>query len=172
MLKCPACGNSNNEVDEFCADCGTELRQPKDTVESISSSEITPKPPSVKPASEPIPTVSIAGITLKRNGVLTAESFPIQGERIVIGRFDIDSGPVDIDLGKLPPTEADYISRHHAEIWRAPSGQWFIKDLGTKNGSFFRGKGQAKWERINGEQAINQGEEIALGNVKFEFQVG
>lgn len=163
MLKCPTCGNSNNGNDGFCANCGTELKQ-------LQDSEITPKPLSVKPDSELIPTANIAGIILKRNGVLTAERFPIQGERIVVGRFDIDSGPVDVDLGKLPPTEADYISRHHAEIWRDPSGQWFIKDLGTKNGSFFRGKGQTKWERINGEQAINQGEEIALGNVKFEFQ--
>jgi len=100
--------------------------------------------------------------------VLTTEAFPI-GDRVVIGRFDAESGPVDVDLGPLP--EAAYVSRHHAEIWRDASGQWFLKDLGAMNGSFVRSPGQSQFQKISGDQALSDGDEIALGNARFEFRV-
>jgi pSer/pThr/pTyr-binding forkhead associated (FHA) protein len=108
-----------------------------------------------------------ARITLKRNGV-PAENFPL-GEQSVIGRFDGETGPVDVDLGQL--AEAIYISRHHAVIRRDTSGAWTIKDLGAGNGTFVRPKGQGKFQRITCEQAIHDGDEFALGNARFEFRI-
>jgi pSer/pThr/pTyr-binding forkhead associated (FHA) protein len=111
--------------------------------------------------------VGLARLTLKRSGVLTSETFQL-GERVTVGRFDPDSGPVDVDLGALP--EAPYISRHHAEIWRDAAGQWFIKDLGSRSGTFVRATGQTQFQRVTGEQAINDGDEVALANARFEFR--
>jgi pSer/pThr/pTyr-binding forkhead associated (FHA) protein len=91
------------------------------------------------------------------------------GAQTVIGRFDSETGPVDVDLGQLP--EAIYISRRHAEIKRDDSGAWVIKDLGAGNGTFIRPKGQNKFQRITGDQAIHDGDEFALGNAQFEFHI-
>jgi pSer/pThr/pTyr-binding forkhead associated (FHA) protein len=116
------------------------------------------------------PADSLAGaarITLKRNGI-PAESFPV-GEQALLGRFDSETGPVDVDLGQLP--EAVYISRHHAELRRDASGAWTIKDLAAGNGTFVRPKGQPKFQRVTGEQALHDGDEFALGNARFDFRI-
>jgi pSer/pThr/pTyr-binding forkhead associated (FHA) protein len=108
-----------------------------------------------------------ARITLKRNGI-PVETFPL-GEQTLIGRFDSETGPVDVDLGQI--AEAVYISRHHAVIQRDTSGTWTVRDLGTANGTFVRPKGQSKFQRITDEQAVHDGDEIALGNARFEFRI-
>jgi pSer/pThr/pTyr-binding forkhead associated (FHA) protein len=77
---------------------------------------------------------------------------------------------VDVDLGPLP--EAVYISRQHAEIWSDASGQWFIKDLGSGNGTFICAAGERQFRKVSGEQPIKDGDEISLGNARFEFRTG
>jgi pSer/pThr/pTyr-binding forkhead associated (FHA) protein len=109
----------------------------------------------------------LAKLTLRRGGALTNESFPV-GEHVTIGRFDVETGPVDVDLGPLP--EGAYLSRHHAEVWRDGSGKWFIKDLGSQNGTFVRLDKSAKFERVTQDQPLSDGDEIALGNARFEFR--
>ncbi|MFB2891590.1 FHA domain-containing protein [Aerosakkonemataceae cyanobacterium BLCC-F50] len=192
MLKCPVCDFDITEQEEVCPNCGNpncgnNLKLQQITI--VAPSEVAPTSTSqavelpkevttstsvlIESASkELIPTTSKAKIILKRSGNRTTQTFSIEGEKIIIGRFDPDSGPVDIDLGCLPEAEAEYISRYHAEIWQNRLGQYFIKDLDAKNGTFFRPKGQPKFQRVSGEQAINDGDEIALGNVQFEFYVG
>jgi pSer/pThr/pTyr-binding forkhead associated (FHA) protein len=88
----------------------------------------------------------------------------------VIGRFDPETGPVDVDLGPLP--EAVYISRHHAEIWPDESGQWFVKDLGSGNATFVCVAGERQFKKTTGEHPINDRDEVAFGNARFEFRAG
>ncbi len=110
-----------------------------------------------------------AQITLRRGGALTSEGFRFSSGAIV-GRFDPESGPVDVDLAPLP--EASYVSRHHAEFRRdAGNGKWFIKDMGSSNGTFWRARGAGAFSRLSGEQELNAGDEISLGNARFEFGV-
>ena len=114
-------------------------------------------------------SVTMAHLTLRRGGALTSETFRF-GSGAIVGRFDPDSGPVDVDLAPLP--EASYVSRHHAEFRRdAGSGQWFVKDMGSSNGTFWRAGGAGAFSRLSGEQALNAGDEISLGNARFEFGV-
>jgi len=105
-----------------------------------------------------------ATLTLVRAGITTSSAFSMAAPA-VIGRFDTESGPVDIDLGQLP--EAIYVSRHHAEI-RHESGRWTLKDLGSRNGTFI--KGARGFARVTGETPLENGAEIALGNARFLFQ--
>jgi hypothetical protein len=121
-----------------------------------------PFPQSPSPLTPPqgIPS---ARLILKRNAVPTGEVFHL-GERSVIGRSDPETGPVNVDLGAIP--EADYVSRHHAEIWRDASGQWFIRDLGSRNGTFVHATPVTQLQRLN------DGDEIVLGKVSFEFRMG
>jgi pSer/pThr/pTyr-binding forkhead associated (FHA) protein len=107
-----------------------------------------------------------ATLSLKRAGAVTSEVFNL-GDRVTVGRFDAETGPVDVDLGPLP--EAMYISRQHAEIFKNPEGKWMIRDLGSSNGTFLRNPETGKFERIQGEQEIKDGDEIALGNARFVF---
>jgi pSer/pThr/pTyr-binding forkhead associated (FHA) protein len=133
------------------------------TAESILPE--APQPP--MPPSPPDDTaLGFARLTLKRSGVVTKETFDL-GERVVIGRFDQETGPVDVDLGPLP--EAQYVSRQHAEIWRDETGGWHVKDLESSNGTFVRSKGQPKFERAATELPLADGDEVALGNARFAF---
>jgi pSer/pThr/pTyr-binding forkhead associated (FHA) protein len=72
-----------------------------------------------------------------------------------------------VDLGPLP--EASYVSRHHAEF-RFDGSTWFIRDMGSRNGTFWRSGGQGAFSRVAGEQQLASGDEIALGNARFEFK--
>jgi pSer/pThr/pTyr-binding forkhead associated (FHA) protein len=109
----------------------------------------------------------MARLTLRRAGALTSESFPL-AEQVSIGRFDVETGPVDVDLGPLP--EGAYLSRRHAEVRRDANGNWFIKDLGSQNGTFVRSTSSQQFQRVVQEQPINDGDEIAFGNARFEFR--
>ena len=126
--------------------------------------------PIAAPATAATATES-AHLTLRRGGALTSETFRF-ASGAVVGRFDPDSGPVDVDLAPLP--EASYVSRHHAEFrfdGNGESGQWFVKDMGSSNGTFWRASGAGAFSRLSGEQAVNTGDEISLGNARFEFGV-
>jgi len=154
---CPVCGEEVHEGQNICPGCGT----------SIEEGGIGPTPP---PPPPPPGETSVARLLLKRAGMLTGDEFPI-GESVVIGRFDEETGPVDVDLSNLP--EGVYISRRHAKIYRDPSGQWFVEDLGSRNGTFLLpgGTGQLQKLQANQPTQINDGDEIAFGNARFIFRI-
>jgi hypothetical protein len=155
-----------------------ELKPPR-----VSNVESRPESQSGTPAANPerpqqsetsaasSPETPLAGarLTLRRSGALTQEIFMLGSGPSVIGRFDPETGPVDIDLGPLP--ESVFVSRHHAEIWCDHSGQWFVKDLGSGNGTFVCTAGQRQFQKTNGDHAVNDGDDIALGNARFLFGI-
>jgi uncharacterized protein YkwD len=57
------------------------------------------------------------------------------------------------------------VSGHHAEIRRARSG-YFIRDLGSTNGTFINGK------RIESEQRLRPGDEVRFGAARFAMVAG
>jgi hypothetical protein len=129
---------------------------------------VAPPPPPVHPVAPP--SAGVARLLLKRGGVLTGEEFPIGG-RVLIGRFHEETGPVDVDLSHLP--EEPYISRRHAEIYQDASGQWFVKDLGSRNGTYLRSSETGQFQKLppNQPTPINDGDEIAFGNACFIFRM-
>lgn len=105
----------------------------------------------------------------KRFGALTNEEIPLQGERMLIGRFDPETGPVDIDLSTTP--EADQISRQHGEVYRDGDGTWLVRDLGSTNGVFVKHPSdQAFGPRITEPRRLENGDEVAFGNARFIFK--
>lgn len=161
---------SNSSGTGFTVDFGFDDASPAEAGEAGSAGStvaLEPLAPQHAAPAPPVPGIS-AQITLKRAGALTSEIFAF-GPGSIVGRFDPDSGPVDVDLAPLP--EASYVSRHHVEFRHdAGNGQWFIKDLGSRNGTFWRAGGQGAFSRLSDEQAVQSGDEIALGNARFEFQ--
>jgi hypothetical protein len=171
MPQCPTCGAKVSENAEMCPDCGMDFRDVPAAEMEREPTSVSDVPSSSEPVAQELslePSQGLAHFTLKCSGVLTKQTFPC-GKRVVVGRFDPNRRPVDIDLGSLP--ESSFISRCHAEIWCDENGQWFIKDMGSRNGTFVCGSGETEFRRIADEQIIQDGDEFALGNVHFEFRV-
>jgi pSer/pThr/pTyr-binding forkhead associated (FHA) protein len=112
----------------------------------------------------PEPEAPSAVLVLKRGGAETEEVF-LFSPPAVIGRFDPSVGPIDVDLGQIP--EGAYVSRKHARI-ELRDGAWYLTDLGSSNGTFKLG--ESDFERIDGEAALADGDEISFGNARFVFR--
>ena len=59
----------------------------------------------------------------------------------------------------------DEVSRHHADVWLR-DGMAFVCDSGSKNGTFLNGK------KLEGEHAINSGDQIRVGNTTIVVRFG
>ena len=163
MITCTVCGYDQNlDNSGFCNACGSELQ----TTAQIT---ITPQPTTPQPNYPPITnTFTKAKLTSKQTNAPIPE-FIIDNNAIV-GIFDSDSGPVEIDLEQFFGGET--VSRNHAEIYQE-LGTWKIKDLGSTNGVFIKAPGQTRFSaRITIPTPLNSGDEIAFGKVRFLFEAG
>lgn len=106
---------------------------------------------------------------MKRYGALTGDEFPLLGERMVVGRFDPETGPVDIDLSET--VESTHISRQHGELYREADGSWHVRDLGSANGVFAKRPADSAFgPRISAPRPLADGDEVAFGNARFVFK--
>ena len=117
----------------------------------------------------PAPPTHAAGrnarLVANRYGAPSGEEYPLLGERLIVGRFDPETGPVDVDLSQAP--EAPQLSRRHAELYRE-GGAWFVQDLGSTNGVFVKPAGKSGFgPRITAPQPLSNGDEVAFGNARF-----
>jgi len=79
-----------------------------------------------------------------------------QIEVLVVGRANNSSKP-DIEL----PASQDSVGRRHAEITLGTSGECYIVDTGSSNGTFVADNG--KWKRIQ-QSALTSTTPIRLGD--------
>lgn len=155
--------------------------------EPVASAHVPPPPPRPKPPviTQPLKptstqhappptnvqrTLRLARLEVKRYGSATGEMIPLEGDRLVVGRFDPSSGPVDIDLGHLDGQE--HLSRQHAEFF-LNAGHWYIRDLGSTNGVYIKPKEEAKFSpRLTEPVQVQDGDELAFGNLMLVFHGG
>ncbi len=196
MVTCAICGKENPAGVEYCEDCGAALAptatppvaaestpvQAGDSAEMPASEPPftpqdepaaapleTPSPSPGGTATPPPPSVVNPRLAPKRYGAVGAEEIPLQGDRLVVGRFDPETGPVDIDLSGTP--EAGQLSRHHAELYRESDGGWYVQDLGSTNGVFVKRPGSSTFgPRLSTPTALTPGDEVAFGNARFIFK--
>ena len=196
MQVCQVCQHRNPQGVEYCEECGAALgpaSSPTPVQPPATSAPVPLTPPaasaastpaaetSTAPASQPVsngstppgtPTSAAASqprLLSRRHGALTGEEIPLLGERLVVGRFDPETGPVDIDLSASPETQ--YISRQHGELYREADGRWFVRDLGSTNGVFVKRSSDASFgQRITEPRPIADGDELAFGNARFVFR--
>jgi serine phosphatase RsbU (regulator of sigma subunit) len=96
-----------------------------------------------------VPDPSLATRTLLRisNRSSQASYVPLVGHRFVLGR----SGDVNV------PLDSTKVSRQHAELFKDPFDRWWVRDLGSRNGT-----------RVNGarvsESIVHPGDVLEVGD--------
>ncbi len=191
MIVCKVCGTENADGTQYCESCGVELTPAVEPVVSEASAsepvitetpapetspaepapqtEALPSAPESPAAPPPAPLFRPGKLVFKRFGALTTDTIPLQGPRLVVGRFDASTGPVEIDLTGVPG--AENISRRHAELFF--EGVWKVRDLGSTNGVFIKRAGEEAYSpRLVEPTELKDGDEIAFGNVILVFQEG
>ena len=125
----------------------------------------------ISPTNSTNPTLingTIAKLISKQVGAPITE-FIIDSNNAIIGKFDPDIGPVDIDLDGFYGDET--VSSTHAEIY-FENNQWQIKDMGSTNGIYIKPRGKTRFGyRMNKPEILNSGDEIAIGKIRLLFLI-
>jgi FHA domain len=194
MISCQHCGYDNPSPTEFCEICGTELavestavksttavtsRAPLEQADSLMPPQWSSPTPVVKPEvlEQPIivapvsfsnPTVTgTPKLIAKQAGAIIPE-FTLDKSTLLVGIFDPDSGPVEIDLDSF--AGSDTVSRQHAEIY-LEAGEWKVKDLTSTNGVFIKKSSQQRFGgKIVSPQVLEDGDEVAFAKIQFTFR--
>ncbi len=156
---CPECGSAVDENANFCPHCGAPQ---KDAGESQGAGE-APNGDSVTAtyrideAGELVP-VELADVTargpalvIRAGGGRVGESFPLQGERMGIGRRP----DCEVFLDDIT------VSRDHALLIHR-GDMWHLDDCGSLNGTY------VNRERIDSHR-LQDGDEVQIGKYKLTF---
>jgi hypothetical protein len=151
---CPNCGHANGDDAKFCSNCGTPLGDPDTTVaESSTATYRIDETGELVPVEldEVVRQGGGAALVVRAGGGRVGESFPLEGERMTIGRRP-DS---DVFLDDVT------VSRDHALIVRR-GGEFDLDDLGSLNGTYVNRR------RIESHH-LADGDELQIGKYKLTF---
>jgi pSer/pThr/pTyr-binding forkhead associated (FHA) protein len=153
---CNNCGHRNPLGSNFCSSCGSVLETNLDEPTTITFHPTTPTDPVDEELSfdlDELPTGMGALVVLR--GPKAGSRFLLDHDVTTAGRHP-DS---DIFLDDIT------VSRRHAEVRRSPIG-YLAKDAGSLNGTY------VNRERIEGEIALHNGDELQIGKYKLVFFIG
>jgi pSer/pThr/pTyr-binding forkhead associated (FHA) protein len=154
-LHCTECGFVNAEGANYCQRCGALL--PRAEGSGGAGGEPITATYRIDEAGELVPvellqvTAHGPALVIRAGGGRVGESFPVQGERLSIGRRP-DS---DVFLDDVT------VSRDHALLIER-SGQWHLDDCGSLNGTY------VNRSRIE-SQRLEEGDEVQIGKYKLTF---
>lgn len=146
---CTDCGHPNREDAHFCAKCGHALHD--DVTLSLQAAEADDE----SEAEFPFPHDELeAGqaLLLVKRGPNAGSTFLLEGDSTRVGR-NPDSAVFLDDIT---------VSRAHALFERRAEGAWFVRDLGSLNGTYVNG------EQVD-ETTLATGDEVQVGKFKLTF---
>ncbi len=152
---CPECGSANGEGANFCQRCGASLRV-AETGEGTAGESVTATY-RIDESGELVPieldevTARGPALVVRAGGGRVGESFPIEGERMSIGRRP-DS---EVFLDDIT------VSRDHALLIRR-GDDWHLDDCGSLNGTY------VNRERIESHR-LEEGDELQIGKYKLSY---
>ena len=153
-VHCPECGFSNAEGANYCQKCGAFIGQPSEgggEGSSTATYRIDETGELVPVELDEVVARQGAALVVRAGGGRVGESFPLEGERMTIGRRP-DS---DIFLDDVT------VSRDHALLVRR-AGDYHLDDLGSLNGTY------VNRSRIDSRH-LEDGDELQIGKYKLTF---
>ena len=153
-LHCPECGFNNAEGANYCQRCGAFIGAQAPESAPSEGKTATYR---VGETGEFIPVeigevvAKGAALVIRSGGGRVGESFPLDGDRMTVGRRP----DADIFLDDVT------VSRDHAMLVHR-SDEWFLDDLGSLNGTY------VNRQRIE-SQRLGDGDELQVGKYKLTF---
>ena len=151
-MHCPECGFLNAEGANYCQRCGAFIG----AATQVEQKESTTATYRVGETGEliPVDVEQIAGhghaaLIIRQGGNRVGESFPLEGDRMTVGRRP-DS---DVFLDDVT------VSRDHALVVRR-GGEFYLDDLGSLNGTYVNRR------RIESHR-LADGDELQIGKYKL-----
>jgi pSer/pThr/pTyr-binding forkhead associated (FHA) protein len=161
---CTECGFVNDEGANYCQRCGALLAHGRDApapagegAASSSGGESVTATYRIDESGELVPveigevTANGPALIIRAGGGRVGESFPLDGERMSIGRRP-DS---EVFLDDIT------VSRDHALLIRR-ADHWYLDDCGSLNGTYVN---RARIE----SHRLEEGDEVQIGKYKLTF---
>jgi hypothetical protein len=151
-VHCSECGFVNREGANFCQKCGAHLGVDEKQGDQTTITYKVDETGELKPVDlDEIVAAEGAALVIRSGGGRAGESFPIEGERLTIGR----SPDADVFLDDVT------VSRNHALLVRRREGL-YIDDLGSLNGTYVNRR------RIESHK-LQSGDELQVGKYKLSY---
>ena len=150
---CPECGFVVTEGANYCQKCGAFVgprENPRDDV-TTATYVIDEQTGELRPVDVGDVAAESGALVIRAGGGRVGQSFPLHGERMTIGR----SPDAEIFLDDVT------VSRDHAVLVRR-SGQWFLDDSGSLNGTYVNRR------RIDSHK-LADGDELQVGKYKLTY---
>ena len=146
---CTNCGHPNRDDAHFCAECGHPLQD-----------DVTVTLPAIEAEEEvhdefPFPHDELEpgqALLLVKRGPNAGSTFLLDRDATTVGR----STDGDVFLDDVT------VSRKHAIFERRAGGAWFVRDVGSLNGTYVNG------EQVD-ETKLASGDEVQIGRFKVTF---
>jgi hypothetical protein len=151
-LHCPECGFGNAEGANYCQKCGAFLAPPTDPAgEPVTATYRVGETGELIPVDLEDVVAQGAALVIRAGGGRVGESFPVDKERVTIGRRP-DS---EVFLDDVT------VSRDHALLVRRGE-EYFLDDCGSLNGTY------VNRNRIDSVR-LQDGDELQVGKYKLTF---
>jgi len=148
---CSECGFVNPEGANYCQRCGAFVAASEATSEPNTASYRVGETGEVEAVDLGDVVAQGAAVVIRSGGGRAGESFPLEGERLSIGRRP----DADVFLDDVT------VSRDHA-LLVARGGEWWIDDCGSLNGTY------VNRSRIESRR-LEDGDELQVGKYKLAF---
>jgi hypothetical protein len=152
-VHCPECSFVNADGANYCQKCGAYLGAADSAGESATATYRVGETGEIEPVEMEDVVASGAGLVIRAGGGRVGETFPLEGERLSIGRRPES----DIFLDDVT------VSRDHALLVRRGSDYW-LDDCGSLNGTY------VNRERVDSHR-LADGDELQIGKYKLSYLV-